>query len=305
MVEEIKATILTEKGEEWYNQYYAKPEGEREAIGFTVSFDMGWNKRSSGHKYDSISGHAFIIGVYTRRIIDYVVFSKSCSICNARNKKNKHADKHGCTVVSNTIIAQEIESEETNDDDLPASGTSSSPNADAARLLSICRPLHATGTLGSASASGSSPSSPSADAARLFSICRPLHATGTLGSASASGTSSSSPNADAARLPSICSPLHATGTLGSASANIITPPPLDAAAFLKGNRRQREPITTNVIDVSLQDQFFTNNYDGSSGGMASDRLLLIMIKLYLTSVGKTFLDTVVTDDDTKMKKHRL
>ena len=106
MVEEIKATILTEKGEEWYNQYYAKPEGEREAIGLTVSFDMGWNKRSSGHKYDSISGHAFIIGVYTRRIIDYVVFSKSCSICNARNKKNKHADKHDCTVVSDTIIAQ-------------------------------------------------------------------------------------------------------------------------------------------------------------------------------------------------------
>ena len=108
MVEEIKATILTEKGEEWYNQYYAKPEGEREAIGLTVSFDMGWNKRSSGHKYDSISGHAFIIGVYTRRIIDYVVFSKSCYICNTRTRKNKHADKHDIIVVSDKIIEQEI-----------------------------------------------------------------------------------------------------------------------------------------------------------------------------------------------------
>ena len=108
MVEEIKATILTEKGEEWYDEYFKKSEGEREAIGLTVSFDMGWNKRSSGHKYDSLSGHAFIIGVYTRRIIDYVVFSKSCSICNTRTRKNKHADKHGITVVSDTIIEQEI-----------------------------------------------------------------------------------------------------------------------------------------------------------------------------------------------------
>ena len=86
-------------------------EGEREAIELTVSFDMGWNKRSSGHKYDSFLGHAFIIGVYTRQIIDYVVFRKSCSICNKRTRKNDHADKHGITVVSDTIIAQDIENE--------------------------------------------------------------------------------------------------------------------------------------------------------------------------------------------------
>ena len=41
----------------------------REKIGLTVSYDMGWNKRSSGHRYDSLSGHAFIIDAYTRRII--------------------------------------------------------------------------------------------------------------------------------------------------------------------------------------------------------------------------------------------
>ena len=50
---------------------------------------MGWNKRSSGHRYDSLSGHAFAIGAYTRRIIDCVVFSKRCSICSSRNKNKK------------------------------------------------------------------------------------------------------------------------------------------------------------------------------------------------------------------------
>ena len=68
-------------------------------------------------------------------------------------------------------------------------------------------------------------------------------------------------------------------------------------------RRQREPITTNVIDVSFQDHFCTRNYDESSGGMESDRLLYIMTKLYAKSKGKTYLDIIVTDDGTKMKKY--
>ena len=54
-----------------------------------MSFDIGWNKHSSGHKCDSLSGHVFIIVVYARCTIAFDVFSKTCSICNARNKKNK------------------------------------------------------------------------------------------------------------------------------------------------------------------------------------------------------------------------
>ena len=205
---------------------------------------MGWNKRSSGHKYDSLSGHAFIIGVYTRRIIDYVVFSKSCSICNTRTRKNKNGNASDSEISS---------------------------------------PLRATGPNGSASDSDNSSSSTfntptRADAASLLSSCSPLHATGPNGSASASDNSS--------------------------HPNTITPQPLDAAAFLKGSRRQREPITTNVIDVSLQDHFCTRNYDGSSGGMESDGLLLIMTNLYAKSKGKTYLDMIVTDDDTSITRYR-
>ena len=66
MGEEIRQKILYERDEEWYKTWVEKPAGEREQIGLTASFDMGWNKRSSGHRYDSLSGHGFVIGVYTR-----------------------------------------------------------------------------------------------------------------------------------------------------------------------------------------------------------------------------------------------
>ena len=34
----------------------------------TVTYDMGWQQRSSGNKYNSVSGHAFCIGGYTSNI---------------------------------------------------------------------------------------------------------------------------------------------------------------------------------------------------------------------------------------------
>ena len=36
-------------------------------IGLTVGYDMGWSKRSSGHKYDSMSGHAFLVGSRSKK----------------------------------------------------------------------------------------------------------------------------------------------------------------------------------------------------------------------------------------------
>ena len=49
----------------YYKEWINKKQGEREKVGLTVSYDMGWNKCSSGNRYDSLSGHAFIIGAYT------------------------------------------------------------------------------------------------------------------------------------------------------------------------------------------------------------------------------------------------
>ena len=42
-----------------------------------VTYDMGWQKRSSWRRYDSSSGHAFIIGASIKGIIRMVLYSKA------------------------------------------------------------------------------------------------------------------------------------------------------------------------------------------------------------------------------------
>ena len=50
-------------------------------------YDMGWQKRSSGKRYDSKSGHAFLIGLKTQKIVGVVLFCKECQICTEARKK--------------------------------------------------------------------------------------------------------------------------------------------------------------------------------------------------------------------------
>ena len=51
------------------NEYDDWKAGRIDASGvpITISYDMGWNKRSSGSRYDSISGHGIAIGILTTR----------------------------------------------------------------------------------------------------------------------------------------------------------------------------------------------------------------------------------------------
>ena len=65
-------------------------------VGITASTDMGWQKRSSGHRYDSPSGHMFFIGALTKKIIAFQLFSKNCSICKCAKKKGKPVRVHPC-----------------------------------------------------------------------------------------------------------------------------------------------------------------------------------------------------------------
>ena len=78
MAEEIRLTVISEKGEDYYNTWINLPLAERDTIGLVISYDMGWQRRSSGHAYNSISGHAFAIGQHTGLIIDCVVYSTAC-----------------------------------------------------------------------------------------------------------------------------------------------------------------------------------------------------------------------------------
>ena len=65
-------------------------------FGLTLSYDMGWSKRSSGHTYDSLSGHGFLIGGYSRKIVDAQVTSKLCSTCSSAEAKGVEAPTHDC-----------------------------------------------------------------------------------------------------------------------------------------------------------------------------------------------------------------
>ena len=56
----------------------------------TVTYDMGWQKRSYVSRYYSSSGHAFIIGGRSKGIIRMVFYSKACLNFNAVEREEKN-----------------------------------------------------------------------------------------------------------------------------------------------------------------------------------------------------------------------
>jgi hypothetical protein len=95
LVEEIRLTMLLYPDfniEEWKK---ASLLGQAQLTQAYVdsTMDMGWNKRSSGLRFDSLSGHAFLYGVLTRLPIAMCSKSKYCSICSwwQKNKDGMEA----------------------------------------------------------------------------------------------------------------------------------------------------------------------------------------------------------------------
>jgi hypothetical protein len=60
------------------------------------AFDMGWNGRSSGNTYNSLSGQAFIIGARTGLVIAMCVKCKLCAVCALAGKNGVLAREHNC-----------------------------------------------------------------------------------------------------------------------------------------------------------------------------------------------------------------
>uniref|UniRef100_A0A7S0C7E0 Mutator-like transposase domain-containing protein n=1 Tax=Proboscia inermis TaxID=420281 RepID=A0A7S0C7E0_9STRA len=71
---------------------------EIKTIGIAVSYDMGWQKRSTGRVYDSISGHGYIIGCRTGKILGMQVRQTKCKKCQAQNNNGTPAVTHDCMV---------------------------------------------------------------------------------------------------------------------------------------------------------------------------------------------------------------
>ena len=57
---------------------------------------MGWQKKSSGRRYESSSGHAFIVGERIKGIIGMVLYSEACRKCDAAEKRGEESEEHEC-----------------------------------------------------------------------------------------------------------------------------------------------------------------------------------------------------------------
>ena len=111
LVREIDATIKEKLEEEGYDEEAVRcaikawHENKIEDIphhilrlGLAISFDMGWQKRSTGKVYDSLSGHAYKIGCRTGEIIGLCVKCKKCAVCRTANRYGMPAAEHSCTI---------------------------------------------------------------------------------------------------------------------------------------------------------------------------------------------------------------
>ena len=58
---------------------------------------MGWSKRSSGNRYDSLSGHPLAIGVLTKSILVAIVSSKLCRLCSLAESDNQEPPNYCCS----------------------------------------------------------------------------------------------------------------------------------------------------------------------------------------------------------------
>ena len=57
-----------------------------------MTYDMGWQKRSSGRRYDFSRGHAFIIGERSKGIIGMVLYYKACRKCDSAEKRGEEVE---------------------------------------------------------------------------------------------------------------------------------------------------------------------------------------------------------------------
>lgn len=102
LLKEVREWALQEENvwfnfEEWQDAWQNdKPFSFDKMPRLMVSYDMGWQKRSSGRRYDSHSGHAATVGACTRKPIGLDILSKLCRVCS-RHTGDGEAAPHDCS----------------------------------------------------------------------------------------------------------------------------------------------------------------------------------------------------------------
>lgn len=90
-LELMKEEISGEKAEEWASMNDWDNRKKIALIGLQVSYDMGWQKRGT-------SGHGFLIGYNTDKIIHLAIMNKRCGICEAAKGNGKPVQVHTCLI---------------------------------------------------------------------------------------------------------------------------------------------------------------------------------------------------------------
>ena len=90
--------ILTINNEEKFQEFKRNIKNKKQGIPITItiSFDIGWSKRSSGNRYDSLSGHDLAIGVLTKSFLVAIVSSKLCHLYSLAESDNQEPPNHCC-----------------------------------------------------------------------------------------------------------------------------------------------------------------------------------------------------------------
>jgi len=91
LIEEVKlayANDMSFEFEKWKGCVLRGEKFNGSLPSISASMDMGWQKRSSGMRYDSSSGHAFLVGLLTRKPIGMSLKSNFCRICSYHIKRN-------------------------------------------------------------------------------------------------------------------------------------------------------------------------------------------------------------------------
>jgi len=68
------------------------------SVPLILQYDMGWQKRSSGRAYNSLSGIGSMIGQNTGKIVGYGLRCKSCRFSSYWETKGRSPPEHACVI---------------------------------------------------------------------------------------------------------------------------------------------------------------------------------------------------------------
>ena len=69
---------------------------EMKKVLLTLSYDMGWQRRSTGRRYNSLSGVGAMVGAETNKILNYGIRQKDCRKCTYYKHKKLDVPEHEC-----------------------------------------------------------------------------------------------------------------------------------------------------------------------------------------------------------------